>query len=60
MSPVGCAMFTLHVRVPLGTPLGSCVSYLQHITALAVVYSVCKMDGYQVGTVQCLVIIYNL
>jgi len=53
-------MFTLHVRVPLGTPLGSCVSYLQHITALAVVYSVCKMDGYQVGTVQCLVIIYNL
>ncbi|KAH3728852.1 biotin--protein ligase-like [Dreissena polymorpha] len=47
LSPVGCAMFSLHVRVPLESPLGRAVSFLQHITALAVVNSVCGLPGYQ-------------
>jgi biotin-(acetyl-CoA carboxylase) ligase len=48
LSPVGCAMFSLHVKMPLDSKLGKVVSYLQHITALAVVYSVCKLPGYEV------------
>lgn len=47
LSPVGCAMFTLHVKMPLDSMLGRAVSYLQHITSLAVVYSVCTLTGYQ-------------
>ncbi|KAL4232937.1 hypothetical protein ACF0H5_007625 [Mactra antiquata] len=47
LSPIGCAMFTLHVRIPQDSALGRSVSYLQHITSLAVVHSVCKLPGYE-------------
>ena len=49
LSPVGCALYTLHVPVPLDSTLGGAVSYLQHITSLAVVNSVCSLPGYQVS-----------
>ncbi|XP_053397542.1 biotin--protein ligase-like [Mercenaria mercenaria] len=47
LSPIGCAMFSLHVKLPVDSNLGKAVSYLQHITSLAVVYSVCTLEGYQ-------------
>lgn len=47
LSPLGCAMFSLHVKMPLESKLGKVVSYLQHITSLAVVWSVCKLPGYE-------------
>ncbi|WAR09207.1 BPL1-like protein, partial [Mya arenaria] len=47
LSPIGCAMFSLHVRIPQNSNLGQAVSYLQHITSLAVVNSVCNMEGYE-------------
>ena len=48
LSPIGCAVFTLHVPVPLDSPLGNAVSYLQHITSLAIVNGVCSLPGYKV------------
>ena len=51
LSPVGCALYTLHVPVSLESTLGQAVSYLQHITSLAVVNSVCGLPGYKVGVV---------
>lgn len=47
LSPVGCAMFSLLVNVPMDSPLGRHASYLQHITSLAVVESVRSLPGYQ-------------
>lgn len=47
LSPVGCALYTLHVPVLLESTLGGAVSFLQHITSLAVVNSVCGLPGYQ-------------
>ncbi|XP_065924354.1 biotin--protein ligase isoform X2 [Magallana gigas] len=47
LSPEGCAMFSLHVRVELENSLGRAVSYLQHITSLAVVESVRTLPGYE-------------
>ncbi|ESP03602.1 hypothetical protein LOTGIDRAFT_171251 [Lottia gigantea] len=40
LSPLGCAMFSLHVRIDLNSTLGQKVSFLQHIVSLAVVQSV--------------------
>lgn len=48
LSPEGCAMFSLHVRIELENSLGRAVSYLQHITSLAVVESVRTLPGYEV------------
>ncbi|KAL5009959.1 hypothetical protein ScPMuIL_012264 [Solemya velum] len=47
ISPVGCAMFTLHVQFPQGSNLGCHASFLQHITSLAVVQSVTTIPGYE-------------
>ncbi|OWF56606.1 Biotin--protein ligase [Mizuhopecten yessoensis] len=47
LSPVGCAMFSLLVNVPMDSPLGRHASYLQHITSVAVVESVRSLPGYQ-------------
>ncbi|XP_071098990.1 biotin--protein ligase-like [Haliotis cracherodii] len=47
LSPEGCAMFSLHVRVPTNSQLGQRVTFLQHITALAVVSSITSMAGYE-------------
>ncbi|KAJ3589269.1 hypothetical protein NHX12_010114 [Muraenolepis orangiensis] len=47
LSPLGCAMFTLHVKVALGSRLGQRIPFLQHLAALAVVEAVCTLPGYQ-------------
>ncbi|KAA0704444.1 Biotin--protein ligase [Triplophysa tibetana] len=47
LSPLGCAMFTLHLQIPLKSQLGQRVSFLQHLVALAVVEAVRTLPGYQ-------------
>nr|XP_022341221.1 biotin--protein ligase-like [Crassostrea virginica] len=47
LSPEGCAMFTLHVKIEMENFLGRAVSYLQHMTSLAVVESVRTLPGYE-------------
>ncbi|XP_019617084.1 PREDICTED: biotin--protein ligase-like [Branchiostoma belcheri] len=47
LSPLGCAMFTLHVRIPLQSELGHRLPFIQHIMSLAVVDSVRTLPGYQ-------------
>ncbi|XP_067653494.1 biotin--protein ligase-like [Haliotis asinina] len=47
LSPEGCAMFSLHVRVPTNSQLGQRVTFLQHITSLSVVSSINSMTGYE-------------
>ncbi|XP_041354801.1 biotin--protein ligase-like [Gigantopelta aegis] len=47
LSPVGCAMFSLPVRMPADSNLGQRVSFLQHIVSLAVVQSVRALPGYE-------------
>lgn len=55
LSPEGCAMFSLHVRIELENSLGRAVSYLQHITSLAVVESVRTLPGYEVTLIATLI-----
>ncbi|XP_012945082.1 biotin--protein ligase [Aplysia californica] len=47
LSPTGCAMFTLPVRLDLLSELGQRVSFLQHLVAVAVIRSVLETPGYQ-------------
>lgn len=47
LSPLGCAMFTLHLQVELDSRLGQRVSFLQHLVSLAVVESVRTLPGYE-------------
>ncbi|CAH1228588.1 HLCS [Branchiostoma lanceolatum] len=47
LSPLGCAMFTLHVRIPLQSELGHRLPFIQHIMSLAVVESVRTLPSYQ-------------
>ncbi|XP_038657486.1 biotin--protein ligase isoform X1 [Scyliorhinus canicula] len=47
LSPIGCAMFTLHVRISIHSQLGQNISFVQHLVALAAVESVVSMPGYE-------------
>ncbi|XP_013414151.1 biotin--protein ligase [Lingula anatina] len=47
LSPRGCALFTLHLRIPLKSKLGQRLAFIQHITSAAVVEAVTSMPGYQ-------------
>ncbi|XP_043087719.1 biotin--protein ligase isoform X2 [Puntigrus tetrazona] len=47
LSPLGCAMFTLHLQLPVTSRLGQRIPFLQHLAALAVVESVRTLPGYQ-------------
>ncbi|KAL6250879.1 hypothetical protein P5V15_014940 [Pogonomyrmex californicus] len=47
LSPVGCAMFTLQVHIPISSYLGSHISLLQHIAAVALVSAVRSIEGYE-------------
>jgi biotin-(acetyl-CoA carboxylase) ligase len=49
LSPNGCAMFSVHVRVPLVSTLGDRVAFIQHIMGLAVVLAVRQKSGCEVG-----------
>ncbi|XP_026076355.1 biotin--protein ligase-like isoform X1 [Carassius auratus] len=50
LSPPGCAMFTLHLQLPVNSRLGQRIPFLQHLAALAVVQSVRTLPGYEVHT----------
>lgn len=47
LSPVGGAMFTLPLRLPVHSPLGQRISFLQHIAALAIVHCLRSLPGYE-------------
>ncbi|KAL8603079.1 hypothetical protein ACOMHN_015644 [Nucella lapillus] len=47
LSPMGCAMFTLPLRLPVESHLGQHISFLQHMASLAVVHSVRTLPGYE-------------
>ncbi|XP_060090262.1 biotin--protein ligase [Heteronotia binoei] len=47
LSPVGAALSTLHVTVPLSSELGQRIPFIQHLVSLAVVESVRSIPGYQ-------------
>lgn len=47
LSPPGCAMFSLHLRVPQRSLLGERIPFLQHIVSLAVVLGVRQKPGYE-------------
>ncbi|XP_036301713.2 biotin--protein ligase isoform X2 [Pipistrellus kuhlii] len=47
LSPLGCALSTLLVSVPLRSPLGQRIPFVQHLMSLAVVEAVRSAPGYQ-------------
>lgn len=48
LSPVGCMMFSLHVKIPFASSLGQRPPFLQHIASLAAVEAVRSQPGYEV------------
>lgn len=51
LSPEGCALSTLLVSIPLRSPLGQRIPFVQHLMSLAVVEAVKSIPGYQVRAV---------
>ncbi|NWH22943.1 BPL1 ligase, partial [Grus americana] len=47
LSPVGCALSTLHMAIPLHSNLGQRIPFVQHLVSLAVVESVRSIPGYE-------------
>ncbi|KAL6440601.1 hypothetical protein ACFW04_003233 [Cataglyphis niger] len=47
LSPVGCAMFTLQVHIPINSILGGQIAILQHIVAVAIVSAVRSIPEYE-------------
>ncbi|XP_053242666.1 biotin--protein ligase [Podarcis raffonei] len=47
LSPVGAALSTLHITIPLSSELGRRIPFIQHLVSLAVVESVRSIPGYQ-------------
>ncbi|XP_019379937.1 PREDICTED: biotin--protein ligase [Gavialis gangeticus] len=47
LSPVGCALGTLHLSIPLDSQLGQRIPFIQHLMSVAVVDSVRSIPGYQ-------------
>ncbi|KAM4795949.1 biotin--protein ligase [Rhinophrynus dorsalis] len=47
LSPLGCALITLHVSIPLSSHLGQRIAFVQHLMSLAVVESVRAIPGYE-------------
>lgn len=47
LSPKGCALMTLLVSIPLSSPLGKRIAFVQHLMALAVVEAVRTLPGYE-------------
>ncbi|XP_076799293.1 biotin--protein ligase isoform X1 [Arvicanthis niloticus] len=59
LSPVGCALFTLLVSIPLRSQLGQRIPFVQHLMSLAVVEAVrsipeyeCSVFAHGRGTIQ--------
>lgn len=51
LSPVGCALSTLLVSIPLRSQLGQRIPFVQHLMSLAVVEAVRSIPEYQVRAV---------
>ncbi|XP_054021906.1 biotin--protein ligase isoform X1 [Dryobates pubescens] len=47
LSPVGCALSTLHLTIPLHSNLGQRIPFIQHLVSLAVVEAVRSIPGYE-------------
>ncbi|KAM4047463.1 biotin--protein ligase isoform 2-T3 [Anomaloglossus baeobatrachus] len=47
LSPKGCALMTLLVSIPLSSPLGQRIAFVQHLMSLAVVEAVRTLPGYE-------------
>ncbi|XP_055908964.1 biotin--protein ligase isoform X2 [Eupeodes corollae] len=47
LSPLGCAMFSLQLHIPINSPLGSRLSLTQHLIAIAIVQTIKQLDQYQ-------------
>ncbi|XP_035171645.1 biotin--protein ligase isoform X1 [Oxyura jamaicensis] len=47
LSPMGCALSTLHITVPLHSNLGQRIPFIQHLVSLAMVESVRSIPGYE-------------
>ncbi|NWT03790.1 BPL1 ligase, partial [Mionectes macconnelli] len=47
LSPMGCALSTLHITIPLHSNLGQRIPFIQHLVSLAVVESVRSIPGYE-------------
>ncbi|NXA83326.1 BPL1 ligase, partial [Thryothorus ludovicianus] len=47
LSPLGCALSTLHVSIPLHSNLGQRIPFIQHLVSLAVVEAVRSIPGYE-------------
>ncbi|XP_053792716.1 biotin--protein ligase isoform X2 [Vidua chalybeata] len=47
LSPVGCALSTLHISIPLHSNLGQRIPFVQHLASLAVAEAVRSIPGYE-------------
>ncbi|KAM3934642.1 biotin--protein ligase [Leptodactylus fuscus] len=47
LSPKGCALMTLLVSIPLSSPLGQRIAFVQHLMSMAVVEAVRTLPGYE-------------
>ncbi|XP_056415587.1 biotin--protein ligase isoform X2 [Hyla sarda] len=47
LSPKGCALMTLLVSIPLSSPLGQRIAFVQHLMSIAVVEAVRTLPGYE-------------
>lgn len=47
LSPLGCMMASVHLRVLRDSPLGPRISFLQHMVSLATVHGIRSLPGYE-------------
>ena len=52
LSPMGCAMFTIVVRIPINSHLGNALPFLQHIASVAVVLGIRNIPELEVITIR--------
>lgn len=47
LSPLGCAMFSLQLHIPLNSPLGRRLPLIQHIIGVAIVSAIKRLEKYE-------------
>lgn len=52
LSPLGCALSTLLISIPLRSQLGQRIPFVQHLMSLAVVEAVRSIPEYQVREIR--------
>ena len=50
LSPLGCMMVSIHLRVLANSPVFSRITFLQHVVALAAVHGIRSLPGYEVNS----------